>query len=93
MIRLINVSNLEKYKNGIQNHDGTQVNNYNSYQAAFTYFSETIKTIFQDAFPVISVKEHYRNRLPWPTEGLKNAIKHKNKQVLIKIPTYNIRIS
>ena len=57
LIRLINVSNLEKYKNGIQNHDWTQVNNYNSCQAAFTYFSETIKTIFQDAFPVIRVKK------------------------------------
>ena len=79
LIRLINVSNLEKYKNGIQNHDWTQVNNYNSCLAAFTYFSENIETIFQDAFPVIRVKKRYRNRLPWLTEGLKNAIKHKNK--------------
>ena len=79
LIRLINGSNLEKYINAIQNHDWSQVNFYNSCQAAFTYFSETLKAFFQDAFPVIRVKKRYRNRLPWLTEGLKNAIKHKNK--------------
>ena len=79
LIRLINGSNLEKYINAIQNHDWSQVNLYNSCQAAFTYFSETLKAFFQAAFPVIRVRKRYRNRLPWPTEGLKNAIKHKNK--------------
>ena len=51
LIRLINGSNLEKYKNGIQNHDWTQVNNYNSCQAAYTYFSETIKKYLSRCLP------------------------------------------
>ena len=79
LIRLINGQNLEKYINGIQNHDWSHVNHYKSSQADFTYFSDTLKSIFQNAFPIIRVKKRYRNRLPWLTEGLKNAIKHKNK--------------
>ena len=79
MIRLINGSNLPKYANDIQNHDWSLVNHHDSCQSAFTYFAETLKRIFHDAFPVIRVKKRYRNRLPWLTDGLKNAIKHKNK--------------
>ena len=79
LIRLINSSNLEKYTTAIQNHDWSLVNHHNLCQTAFSYFSETHKGIFHDAFPVIKVKQRYRNRLPWLTQGLKNAIKHKNK--------------
>ena len=79
LIRLINSSNLEKYTTAIQNHDWSLVNHHNLCQTAFSYFSETLKGIFHDAFPVIKVKQRYRNRLPWLTQGLKNAIKHKNK--------------
>ena len=79
MIRLINGSNLEKYVNDIQNHDWSLVNHHDSCQSAFTYFAGKLKGIFHNAFPVIRVKKRYRNRLPWLTDGLKNAIKHKNK--------------
>ena len=79
MIRLINGSNLEKYINDIQNHDWSLLNHHESCQAAFTYFVETLKGIFHNAFPVIRVKKRYRNRLPWLTNGLKNAIKYNNK--------------
>ena len=79
LIRLINSSNLEKYTTAIQNHDWSLVNHHNLCQTAFSYFSETLKGIFHDAFPVIKVKQRYRNRLPWLTQGLKNAIKHNNK--------------
>ena len=79
LIRLINESNLQKYINNIQNHDWTIVNQYRLCQTAFSYFSETLKRIFCDAFPVIRVKQRYRNRLPWLTDGLKKAIKTRNK--------------
>ena len=69
----------KKYINNIQNHDWTIVNLYRLCQTAFSYFSETLKRIFCDAFPVIRVKQRYRNRLPWLTDGLKKAIKTKNK--------------
>ena len=79
LIRLTNESNLQKYINDIQNHDWTLVNQYRLCQTAFSHFSETLKRIFCDAFPVIRVKQRYRNRWPWLTDGLKNAMKTKNK--------------
>ena len=79
LIRLINESNLQKYINNVQSHDWTIVNQYRLFETAFSYFSETLKIIFCDAFPVIRVKQRYRNRLPWLTDVLKKAIQTKNK--------------
>ena len=47
---------MEQYVNGIQNHDGSLVSHYDSCQAAFTYFTETLKGIFHNDFPVIREK-------------------------------------
>ena len=78
LIRLLNESNLQKYINDIQNHDWTIVNQYRLCQTAFSCFLETLRRIFCDVFPIMRVKQHYRNRLPWLTDGLKKAIKTKN---------------
>ena len=43
------------------------------------HFSLKHLDIFHAAFPIIKVKQRYRNRLPWLTYVLKDAIKHKNK--------------
>ena len=96
LIRLINESNLQKYINDIQNHDWTIVNQYRLCQTVFSYFSETLKRIFCDAFLVIRVKQRNRNRLL--TDGLKKAIKTKNKlyKIYMKYDTgfnKNIKIS
>ena len=85
LIRLINSSNLEKYTTAIQNHDWSLVNHHNLCQAIFHIFSETLKGIFHDAFPLIKDKQCYRNILHWLTQGLKNAIKHKNKLYKISV--------
>ena len=79
LIRLINDSNLDKYINAIQNYEWALVTQQRSCQTAFTYFSDVLTQIFNESFPVIKVKQRYRNRLPWLTEGLKKAIKTKNK--------------
>ena len=95
LIRLINKSNLRKYINNIQNHDWTLVNQYRLCQTAFSYFSETLKRIFCDAFPVIRVKQRYINRLSWLTDGLKKAIKRKNElyKIYMKYDTGSNKIT
>ena len=77
LIQLINGSYLNNHINDIQNHDLSLVNHHYSCQAAFTYFSKTLKGIFHNTFPVIRVNFFYRNRLPWLADGLQKAIKHK----------------
>ena len=56
LMRLINGSNLEKH-NGIQNPDWTQVNNYNSCQAAFTIFFRNHKNYFSRCLPSYKSKK------------------------------------
>ena len=81
LIRLINDSNLDKYINAIQNYEWALVTQQRSCQTAFTYFSDVLTKMFNESFPVIKVKQRYRNKLPWLTEGLKKAIKNK-KQIV-----------
>ena len=79
LIKLINHTNLEKYKISIQNFHWSRVNQYDTCQDAFSNFSDTLKIIFNDSFPVIKVKQRYRNHLLWLTDELNTDIKTKNK--------------
>ena len=92
LMRLINGPNLEKYINSIQNHDWSHVNHYESCQAAFAYFCDTLKSIFQDAFPVIRTKKRYRKDL----KSIKTTfIKFtwNMRHALIRTVMHNIKIS
>ena len=80
LMRLINSPNLEKYINAIQDYDWSRVNHYASCQTAFSHFSEAIRHLHA-AFPIIKVKQRYRNRLPWLTDGPKDAIDTKTNSI------------
>ena len=82
LIRLINDLNLDKYINAIQNYEWTFVTQQRSCQTTFTYFSDVLTKNFNESFPVIKVKQRYRNRLPWLTEELKKAIKNQKKKIV-----------
>ena len=50
-------------------------NTMNTYSLFIKKFSE----IYNEAFPKYIVKCRYDNRKPWLTDGLRKAIKYKNK--------------
>ena len=92
LLRVINESRIEKYKDCISNTDWTALNVYENCETYYKHFIDEFKNIDDHVFPVIKVKKRYRNRLPWLTPGLKESIKHKNKLFKIsqKHPTaYN----
>ena len=79
LLRVINESRIEKYKDCISNTDWTALNVYENCETYYKHFIDKFKNIYDHVFPVIRVKKRYRNRLPWLTPGLKESIKHKNK--------------
>ena len=79
LIRLKNQTNIDKYINTIQNFNWSAIHEYSNCNQAYSFFSDTLKRIFNESFPVQKVKKRYRNRLPWLTDGLRKSIKHKNK--------------
>ena len=92
LLRVINESRIEKYKDCISNTDWTALNVYENCETYYKHFIDEFKNIYDHVFPVIRVKKRYRNRLPWLTPGLKESIKHKNKlfKIYRKHPTaYN----
>ena len=88
----INASVLKQVKNSIENFDWSCIETHSNCNHAYQYFSNSLKKIFNESFPVQKVKKRYRNRLPGLTDGLKRAIKHKNKlyKKQIKYHTYII---
>ena len=79
LTRIKNESNMKKYFNLIETFDWNKVEQLSDCNKAYECFSESLKNIYNDSFPVIKVKKRYINRLPWLTEGVKKSIKYKNK--------------
>ena len=89
LIRRMNDKSYALYINRISQFDWERVKQYTTCQSAFTFFSTSLKRIFDECFPVVKVKQTYRNRMPWLSEGLKQSIKFKNKlyRIQVKHPT------
>ena len=64
----------------------------NNTENTYTLFIKKFSEIYNEAFPKYIVKCRYDNRKPWLTDGLRKAIKHKNKlyKKLKKIPVTHI---
>ena len=73
--------------------DWSFLDSFGQCQSYFSNFLRVFKKIYEESFPLTRVKNRYRNRLPWLSDGLKASIKYKNKLYLISLkhPTlYNI---
>ena len=79
LLRVINESRIEKYKDCKSNTDWTALNVYENCETYYRHFIDEFKNIYDHVFPVIKVKKRYRNRLPWLTPGLEESIKHKKQ--------------
>ena len=92
LIRKMGPNNYQQYVNEISKIDWAIMRRYNTCNTAFSFFSSTLRSVYNKSFPIIKVKQKYRNRLPWLTTGLKESIKHKNKLYKLQMihpTTYN----
>ena len=71
IVRIINSSRTQRYIEKVRNTDCSVLESFQQCQTYFSKFLKIFKNIYDECFPVITVKTQYRNRLPWLTEGLK----------------------
>jgi hypothetical protein len=92
--RNFNNENINKFIHDLNDTDWHEVYNINEAQAAFSYFYNKYCTLFNKNFPIKKIKKGYKNRKPWLSESIKNAIIKKNKlYVQTKRDPSNINIS
>ena len=77
--RPINQTNKTKFINKISSIDWTNVLESQEAKESFSAFYKIFSDLFNECFPLKTVKSGYHNRKPWLTHGLKQSIKHKNK--------------
>ena len=77
--RLNNQRNRLAFSQAIQAIDWSNIYNKPDTQSAFTCFHETICKLYDKHFPKRRIKINYSHRKPWLTDGLRQAIKTKNK--------------
>jgi hypothetical protein len=77
--RIISDKTIEKFGSEITMVDWQNVLSNNNGPEAFNHFYEKFTGCFNNCFPEKVRKVNYRNRKPWLSQGLKTAIKNKNK--------------
>jgi hypothetical protein len=77
--RIFSKSNIENFTNTLINYDWNCVTNIPDFTEAFSLFHTEYKGLYDKCFPLKVVRNGYKNRKCWLSEGLRNSIKIKNR--------------
>jgi len=79
MKRCINANNISKFKQSLEHIDWNAVTCQEDAQLAYTTFSNIVVSLYEESFPVKTVKAGRRQCNPWISAGIKKSIRQKNK--------------
>ena len=87
--RLFTTSNINKFRQAINNHDWDHISRNTIAENAFAELHSDYKSLYDQHFPIKTSSSVYKNRCLWLTAGLKTSIKTKNRLYLLslKYPT------
>jgi hypothetical protein len=72
-------TNIDKFRNKLSDFNWNTILQIENCQTAFKTFHENYCSLYNECFPIKTSKSSYRNRKPWLTNGMKTALKNKNK--------------
>jgi exonuclease III len=72
-------TNIDKFRNKLSDFNWNTILQIENCQTAFKTFHENYCSLYNECFPIKTSKSSYRNRKPWLTNGMKIALKNKNK--------------
>ena len=75
--RIFSQTNIEKFSSSVSQHNWDSVLNTDDPQVAYTTFYNDFITLYNDCFPLKTIKPGYNNRKPWLTEGTEKIDKNK----------------
>ena len=85
--------NIAKFKTNLESHNWSAVLLHTETQTAYSLFHKEFSHIYDNCFPVRSVKLGYKNRKTWLTQGMKKSIKIKHYDVLFSNYKRNLKKS
>ena len=77
--RLYAQTNIAKFKACVRDKNWSDVLSCNDPQSAYTAFYNDFTTMYDECFPLRTLKHGYKTREPWLSKGLKKSIQRKNK--------------
>ena len=86
---MYSVGNQEKFARLLRERNWSEVLSSEDPQSAYSLFSQGYIDMYNDCFPLRTVKSGYKTRKPWLSEGLKMSIERKNKLYHRKQKTKN----
>ena len=86
---MYSVENQEKFARLLRERNWSDVLSSEDPQSAYSLFSQGYIDMYNDCFPLRTVKSCYKTRKPWLSEGLKKSIERKNKLYHRKQKTKN----
>ena len=75
--RIYSQANMTFFSNKIRDHDWSTVLSECDPQSAYTHFFKDYCMMYNESFPMKTIKQGYKTRKPWLTEGIKESIKKK----------------
>ena len=87
--RMYSVEKQEKFARLLCERNWSGVLSSEDPQSAYSSFSQGYIDMYNDCFPLRTVKSGYKTRKPWLSEGLKKSIERKNKLYHRKQKTKN----
>ena len=82
LIRSISECNINQFITKLRNTNWYSVTSNQDGQSAFSYFYNTYHKLYNECFPLKTIKNTYLNRKPWLSLAMQKSIKIKNKLYL-----------
>ncbi len=88
-VRLMNENRTESFVRNVSDYDWESIRSETDANDSYRLFASVMSKLYNDAFPIRTIRIKHDNRKPWLTEALKVSIKTKNKLFakLQKTPT------
>ena len=86
-MRNFSEKNISNFRKLLKKHDWTDLYNIEDANLAFCNFMCNFKSYFDHCFPLQKIKINYKNRNPWISKEIKDAIKEREKLLSISIKT------
>ncbi len=77
--RIITAERILPFKEYITNQNWDNILGLNNTQTAYNTYSATFIKIYNQCFPIRTIKITHSNRLPWLKQGMQRSRKNKNK--------------
>ena len=87
--RNLNSKNIDKFRNMFETNTFEDIISMSDGKLAFNVFYRRFCNLYDECFPLKSIKSRYEHKYQWLTDGLKQSIKIKNQLYIRSVKNHN----